>query len=111
MDVDSGIFMLRLRRISRSKASHPKQHPFTPTLASSNVNSETDYQEQLPQQNLQFLYRSFDYLYMKKSTKERIRSELIGRILRLNRKDGANPNMKEDSCFEIDSDKTIDPRN
>lgn len=35
----------------------------------------------------------------------------IGRILRLNRKDGANPNMKEHSCFEIDSDKTIDPRN
>ena len=53
MDVDSGIFMLR--RISRSKASHPKQHPFAPTLASSNVNSETDYQEQLPQQNLQFI--------------------------------------------------------
>lgn len=104
MDVDSGIFMLR--RISRSKRVTLNSIRSLPLFRArtSIARLITNPGEQLPQQNLQFIYRSFYFLYMnmKESTKETIRSK--GRIFRLNRKYRAN--MKEHSCFEIDSDKT-----
>lgn len=103
MDVDSGIFMLR--RISRSKRVTLNSIRSLPLFRArtSIARLITNPGEQLPQQNLQFIY-NFLYMNMKESTKETIRSK--GRIFRLNRKYRANIH-----ALKLIQTRRIDSRN
>lgn len=112
MDVDSGIFMLR--RISRSKTSHPKKHPFALTLASSNVNNETDYQSRrtaTPAKPAVSLWKLrlfiYERIYQRDDSKwiDRTNSQVESKRMAL------IPTWRNIHALRLIQTKRIDPRN